>query len=59
MGNAVIGKFKLNEVSNSLLINYMDNVVGITNLSNVVVVVSEEGILISDINKTQNVKKLL
>ena len=59
MGNAVIGKFKLNEVSNSLLINYMDKVVGITNLSNVVVVVSEEGILISDINKTQNVKKLL
>lgn len=59
LGNAVIGNFKLNEVSNSLLINYTENKIGITDLNNVAVIVSDEGILISDINKTQNVKKLL
>jgi mannose-1-phosphate guanylyltransferase len=58
-GNVVKGRFILNQVRNSLLINVSDRIVGLSMLENVIVISSDNGTLICARGESQTTKEIV
>ncbi len=58
-GNVIKGKFTLNQVRNSLLINVTDRIIGLSMLENVIVVSSDYGTLVCARGESQTIREIV